>query len=140
MVLKQWGPLVFAWPHDGLAHDKGSGEQLAVQYKKHGLLLTAKRATFPDGSNGVEAGLFDMLTRMQSGRFKVFSNLGEWFDEFRLYYRDEGKVIKINDDLISATRYAVMMLRRAQPVFNGTPADRRKARPQTALGTGEVRL
>ena len=102
-----------AWPHDGLQHDKGSGEQLAKQYAATGLLMLKDRATFDDGSNGVEAGLMDMLERMQTGRWKVFSNLDEWFQEFRLYHRKDGKVVKKADDLLSASRYALMMKRKA---------------------------
>jgi hypothetical protein len=32
-----------------------------------------------------------------------------------LYHRDAGKVVKLRDDLISATRYALMCLRFAKP-------------------------
>lgn len=111
-ALKPWGDwLPWSWPHDGLQHDKGSGEQLAKQYRDQGLGMLQERATFPDGTNGVEAGLMDMLDRMQTGRFKVFSHLPEWFEEFRLYHRKDGKVVKEMDDLMSATRYALMMLR-----------------------------
>ena len=62
-------------------------------------------------SVSVEAGLMDMLTRMQTGRFKVFRHLHDWWEEFRLYHRKDGKVVKEGDDLMSATRYAGMMLR-----------------------------
>jgi phage terminase large subunit-like protein len=114
-TIRPWGDWVpTAWPHDGLQHDKGSGEQLAVQYANAGLKMLAERATFDDGSNGVEAGLMDMLERMQTGRFKVFSNLDDWFQEFRLYHRKDGKVVKQLDDLMSASRYALMMKRKAK--------------------------
>jgi hypothetical protein len=36
----------------------------------------------------------DMLTRMEAGRFKVFNHLNDWWDEFRLYHRKDGKVVK----------------------------------------------
>jgi phage terminase large subunit-like protein len=112
LALKEWPTwLPFAWPHDGLQHDKGSGEQLAAQYKKAGLQMMAERATFPDGTNGVEAGLQDMLQRMQLKKFKVFSHLSDWFEEFRMYHRKDGKVVKEADDLMAATRYAWMMRR-----------------------------
>ena len=52
-----------------------------------------------------------MLIRMESGRFKVFKHLTDWFNEYRLYHRKDGRVHKEGDDLMSATRYAVMMLR-----------------------------
>src|SRR5262245_26549211 len=73
-----------------------------------------EHAQFEDGSVAVEAGLMSMLDRMQSGRFKVFKHLNDWWEEFRLYHRRDGKVWKEGDDLMSATRYALMMLRHAQ--------------------------
>ena len=54
-----------------------------------------------------------MLQRMESGRFKVFRHLNDWFEEFRLYHRKDGKVVKEGDDLMAATRYAIMSLRHA---------------------------
>ena len=56
----------------------------------------------------------DMLDRMHTGRFKVFGHLLDWFEEFRLYHRKDGKVVKEGDDLLAATRYAVMSLRFAR--------------------------
>lgn len=43
--------------HDGLQHDKGSGVQLAEQYRKQGVAMLGERATFSGGSFGVEAGV-----------------------------------------------------------------------------------
>lgn len=114
-AVKSWGEwLPVAWPHDGLQHDKGSGDQLAEQYKKAGLNMLAEQASHPEGGNGVEAGIMDMLERMRTGRFKVFAGNNEWFQEFRTYHRKDGKIVKEVDDLMSATRYAVMMLRFAK--------------------------
>ena len=114
-TLKAWGDwLPFAWPHDGLQHSKDSGEQLAEQYRRQGLAMLRQHATFADGTSGVEAGIFEMLDRMQTGRWKVFRHLEEWFAEFRLYHRKEGRVVKLADDLLSASRYAMMMLRYAE--------------------------
>jgi hypothetical protein len=62
----------------------------------------------------------DMLQRMQTGRFKIDSTLSQWWEEFRMYHRKDGQVIKERDDLMSATRYAVMMLRYAIP-FESAP-------------------
>ena len=111
-ALREWGNwLPFAWPHDGLQHSKDSGEQLAEQYKRQGLSLLPERATFDDGTNGVEAGVSEMLQMMQTGRWKVFSNCVEWIEEFRLYHRKDGKIVKERDDVLSASRYALMMKR-----------------------------
>lgn len=112
--VKPWGAwLPWAWPHDGLQHDKGSGEQLAAQYRGQGLNLLKVRATFEDGTNGLEAGIAELLDRMQTGRLFIFSHLADWFEEFNLYHRKEGLIVKLNDDLMSATRYAMMMRRHA---------------------------
>jgi phage terminase large subunit-like protein len=111
-AVKPWGAwLPWAWPHDGLQHDKGSGEQLAQQYRAQGLNMLKERATFDDGTSGLEAGIAEMFDRMQTGRLKVFSHLAEWLEEFRLYHRKNGLINKVNDDLMSATRYAIMMRR-----------------------------
>lgn len=113
-ALKPWGLwLPWSWPHDG-NNDTAAGENLAAQYKAQGLAFLPERATFLDGSNSVEAGLMDMLDRMVTGRWKVFSNCLEWFEEFRLYHRKDGKIVKERDDVISASRYAMMMLRYAK--------------------------
>lgn len=113
-AIKPWGEWIpCAWPHDGLQHDKGSGLALAEQYRGQGLAMLDEHATHEEGGNGLEAGLIEMLDRMHTGRFKVFAQCEEWFEEFRLYHRDNGRVVKERDDLISAGRYALMMRRHA---------------------------
>lgn len=113
-ALRAWGENIpWAWPHDGLIHDKNSGKQLSVAYQELGLNMMAEHAKFENGSNSVEAGLSEMLMRMQTGRLKVFRHLSEWFEEFRLYHRIDGKVKKEYDDLLAASRYALMTLRNA---------------------------
>jgi hypothetical protein len=107
-----WIPI--AWPHDALAHDKTSGQTLAELYRSHGLNLLPERAQFEDGGSGLEAGVIEMLERMQTGRLKVAANLADWWEEFRLYHRKDGRIVGERDDLIDATRYALMMLRQAE--------------------------
>ena len=110
--VRPWGDwLPWGWPHDGLQHDKGSGEQLASQYRANGLKMLPQRATFEDGTHGVEAGVADMLDRMQTGRLKIFKHLADFFEEFNLYHRKDGIIVKEGDDIISALRYALMMRR-----------------------------
>jgi Terminase RNaseH-like domain len=48
------------------------------------------------------------------GRFKVFSHLELWFEEFRGYHHKDHKIIDRDDDLMAATRYALMSQRFAQ--------------------------
>ncbi len=114
-ALRPWGKLPWSWPRDGRRETlEGAGIALAKQYEAQGLDMLHEHAQFEDKSVSVEAGLMDMLDRMQTGRFKVFKHLNDWFDEFRLYHRKDGKVVKEGDDLMAATRYAVMMLRHAR--------------------------
>lgn len=141
LVLKSWAPTMkWAWPHDGAAADKGTGDQLAKQYKRHGLKMLDTHATFSDGTNGREAGVMQMLERMAHGKWKVFRTCQMWMEEFRLYHRDEGKIVAEMDDLISASRYAMMMLRKATVLRTerdpfGFYEDNRST---VAVGTGEV--
>jgi phage terminase large subunit-like protein len=128
-----WIPV--SWPHDGLNTEKGTGEQLADNYRANGVKMLKARATHPpgpgemegQGGNSVEKGILDMLERMQTGRLRVAAHLEDWFQEFRMYHRKDGKIVKLDDDLMSATRYAIMMLRHAvtnipKQVRRGTPS------------------
>lgn len=113
--LRPWGKdLCWAWPRDGKRETlEGAGIALAEQYRDQGLNLLHEHAQFEDGSVSVEAGLMMMLDRMRMGKLKVFKEHLDWWEEFRLYHRKDGKVVKEGDDLMCATRYALMMLRYA---------------------------
>jgi len=115
-----WIPVVY--PMDGRQADKGSGKSLAVQYREEGVNLLREHFTNPpqtgmkegSGGNSVEAGVMEMLTRFQTKRLKIFENQGKLMEELRMYHRKEGKIVPMNDDVISALRYAVMSLRKAR--------------------------
>lgn len=78
------------------------GKKLLVEYENEGLILTP-------ADNAVETGLFACYKRMTEGRIKVFSTLRNYFDEVRIYRRDDnGKVVKKNDHLMDAKRYLMM--------------------------------
>ena len=130
-ALKPWGEwLPWAWPRDGHRETlEGAGKALADQFAAQGLKMCPEHSQFEDGSVSVEAGIMDMLDRMQTGRFKVFRHLNEWFEEFRLYHRKDGKVVKLADDLMSATRYAAMMLRIAKKPDRGAGFGRKITYP-----------
>lgn len=123
--VKQWSSEVpTAWPLDGLQTEKGSGKQQKEYYEDAGFNMLYDRATWEDGSNGVEAGLYEIRDLMRKGKFKVFSGLRDVFDELLQYHRDEkGKIVKVRDDLLDAIRYAYMMRREAVPfgdIMNGS--------------------
>ena len=126
MAIKAWGAWVpVSWPHDGLNTEKGTGEQLRDKYVEAGLNLLPWKASNPpqagqtegEGGNSVEASILEMYQRIESGRFKVFTTCKHWMEEKRMYHRDlKGKIVKLSDDLISSTRYAVMMVRHARVI------------------------
>ena len=110
--------LPVAFPHDGLQHDKGSGVQLAQQYRDLGVYMLPEHFSNPPaegmlkGNNSVEAGISEMLQRFETGRLKVFKSCVETMEEMRLYHRKNGKVVPIKDDLLSAMRYASLSVGR----------------------------
>lgn len=56
----------------------------------------------------VGTGIQAVLDLLVAGKLKVFRNLQQWIDEFRMYrYDDKQQVVKINDHLMDATRYAI---------------------------------
>ena len=131
LILQRGAWIPMSWPHDGLQHEKGSGIQIAQQYRDQGVNMLHEMAQFPEtgDENGhkvsrtsVEAGVLEMLNRMQTGRWKVFNNQLDWLQERQLYHRKNGKIVKERDDSISASRYAMMMLR-----YAGVPPDPEKS-------------
>ena len=133
--MKQNGAaLPVAWPQDGTSRDKGSGETLAAQYRKHGLKMLPDFAQWPDGSRSTEAGILEMQERMATGRFRVAASFAEWFEEYRMYHRKDGLIVKLNDDLLSATRVFVMDKRHAQQVALGGEATKRRRGQTMAKG------
>jgi hypothetical protein len=78
------------------------GKQLMATYQGLGMnVLPAVTA--------VEPGLYELWAMFSTGKLKVFSTLQAFQNEYRLYRRDEnGKVVKKNDHMMDAARYAVM--------------------------------
>lgn len=107
----KWIPCCY--PHDGDNREKSSGLTLASQYRELGVNMLPEPVKHPDGGNSVEAGISDMLNRMQSGRFKVFSNQQMFIEEMRMYHRKNGLIHKVDEDLIDAVRYGCMGIRYA---------------------------
>lgn len=109
--------LPVAWPHDAMKASGGNEKgTVASLHKDQGMQMLHKHATFVDGGNSVEAGIMEMDERFKTGRLKIASHLSEWFDEYRMYHREKGKIVKLRDDLMSATRYGIMMIRYAETV------------------------
>lgn len=123
-LIKQRGDWVpVSWPADGLQRSKGDGIQLADLYRQHGANMLHEFAQLPETGDeegkktsrvSVEAGVMAMFEDMKAGKFKVFSSLTMFFEEFRLYHRKDGQIVKLQDDFLSATRYAYVMRRYAE--------------------------
>lgn len=118
----QWIPV--AWPHDG-DHQTAAGPQIGQQYREAGLNMLPERAQMPAISDrssdntqsargSVEGSVQMWVNRMLSGRFKVFKTLSPFWEEYRMYHRKKGIIVKLNDDVLSACRYALMCLDQAQ--------------------------
>lgn len=130
-----WIPV--AWPHDGLQTEKGTGVTVKEVYAGAGLAMLPEPARHPDGGRSVESGLLSMFERMTLKQFKVFKHLVPWMEEFRLYHRKDGKIVKEFDDLMDATRYALMMLRyaRTEPKGQYNRADQQQYDNLTWMST-----
>ena len=115
-----WIPVI--WPMDGRQADKGSGKSLTEQYRNEGVSMTREHFTNPPqqgqkentGGISVEAGVQEMYTRFMTNRLKIFNNQSKLLEELRMYHRKDGKIVFKHDDVISATRYAVMSVRKAR--------------------------
>lgn len=103
------------------------GRQVLQQYVEMGLDLET-------AFNGVESGIYDVWTRLSTGRLKVFKSCQSWISEFRLYRRDDrGSIVKTNDHLQDSTRYLIMSgLQRAKV----KPADTQSVEPEYLSGGG----
>jgi phage terminase large subunit-like protein len=117
-AMKPYGlDIPVAWPQDGTQRKEFEGQLVpfAKIYKHHGLRMQDHHATFADGSNSTEVGIQEMQERMRTGKFKVFNTQVEWFDEYRSYHRnEEGLLVKVRDDIMSATRVGLMAKRGAR--------------------------
>jgi phage terminase large subunit-like protein len=113
------------FPHDAFKHDttggggsRDSGKLFLKIYEEQGIKAVPVTFTNPpahdgkSGGNSVEYGLHWMLTKMQEGKLKVFRTCRKWFQEKATYHRKDGKIVALDDDLISASRYALLSIDR----------------------------
>lgn len=86
------------------------GQKLIRIYNGLGLKLRV-------ADNTRDAGLAEVWSRLASGRLKFHPNTYNLQNEYLLYRRDEkGDIVKENDHLMDALRYAVMALPMARAV------------------------
>jgi phage terminase large subunit-like protein len=106
------------WPHDGQqVAQAGTGETIARMYRRLGLPMRDTWTTFSDKDGGgysLEAGIAIMQQRFANGTLLVASHLKEFFKEYVGYHYKEGRIVKENDDILSACRQIVMGYRFAR--------------------------
>ncbi len=80
--------------------NKMDGEQFLKTYRKLGV-----NVSLPD-KRSKEANIQEVWIALCTGKLKVFRSCQKWFEEMRLYRRDEKqKIVKANDHLMDATQY-----------------------------------
>lgn len=86
---------------DSSARDS-DGKQIIDKYKGQGVNMR-----LPDKS--VDAGIQEVMSRLSTGRLKIFSTCQKLIDEFRRYhYNDKQQIVKQHDHLMDCLRYACM--------------------------------
>jgi len=123
-----------AWPQDGTAREKGSGESLSKMYKREGLRMLDEHATWPDGGYSTEVAVEEMISRERNGKLKVSLTCQDYMEERRFYHRKDGKIVHLKDDILSATQKGLMMLRKAKPVLLGKKRPDRQQNGNKAKG------
>lgn len=77
------------------------GQSLLRIYRQLGLKLR-------EADNAVESGIYNVWSRLSTGKLKFFPNTFNLQNEYLLYRRDElGKIVKEHDHALDALRYAI---------------------------------
>ena len=96
----KWVPIAI----DHAAHGRSQidGKNLFDMYTELGL-------TLHNADKSVEAGLYTCWERLSNGKIKIFNDLKRFQEEYLIYHKDEqGRVVKKDDHLMDAFRYAQM--------------------------------
>jgi hypothetical protein len=110
---------------DPAARGRGQkdGENLMESYRDLGLEL------YP-ADHSLEAGIFDVYTKLSTGTLKIFNTLKAWLAEYRIYRRDAlGRIADTPDHLMDCTRYLV---RTGPEIMMTEPVDDRDVYAQQA--------
>jgi hypothetical protein len=128
-----------AYPHDG-NRITGQGESTRDQYANAGVNMWDVHVTNPpaenqeEGKGGIQImpGITDISARMADGRFLVMDTVHDFWEEFRSYHMKDGKIVDVDDDFMSATRYAVMFKREAISLIHKTIMFNQKSRASSS--------
>jgi phage terminase large subunit-like protein len=112
-----------AWPHDGHQTQKGTGKAMILEYSGRDLNTLETHATYQEPFGGEQGGFHPepgvqaMHQELVQGSMKIFAHLDPLFLEMESYHRQKGKIVDVDEDLISAWRAAYMMRRKAEPLI-----------------------
>lgn len=128
-----------AYPHDG-NRITGQGESTRDQYENAGVNMCEVHVTNPpaeyqeEGKGGIQImpGITDISARMADGRFLVMDTVHDFWEEFRSYHMKDGKIVDVDDDFMSATRYAVMFKREAVSLIHKAVIFNQKSRASSS--------
>lgn len=105
---------------DAAAITTHDGRQFLDIYRRLGFKLDL-------ADKAVEAGIQEAWELLSAGRLKVFESCGSWFEEYRLYRRDDkGRIVKQHDHLMDCTRYVVRARTRMK---TQQPSPQKRRRP-----------
>ena len=137
-ALQSMGRIPVAWPQDANQKDKGvQGIEVKKHYQNAHCFMLPGAARFADErGNSVWAGIEEIKQRLEQGRLKIFSTCVDLFEEYRNYHLEDNKIVKIDDDLLDALRYAIMMINQAKTIDrNWFPGQNHRKPLQVAPGT-----
>lgn len=87
---------------DAAAREGHSHDTVLDLYKARGVKLRL-------ADKAVDAGIQAVMSRLSTGKLKVFSTCQKWLEEYRMYsYDEKQRIVKVDDHLMDATRFAVM--------------------------------
>lgn len=87
---------------DAAAREGHSNDTVIDLYKARGVnLVLANKA--------VDMGIAEVMSRLSTGKLKVFNTCQKWLNEYRMYsYDDKQRIVKRNDHLMDATRFGIV--------------------------------
>lgn len=72
-------------------------------------LYTARGVKLRLADKSLDKGIQAVMSRLSTGKLKVFNTCQKWLDEYRMYaYDEKQRVVKRNDHLMDATRFGVV--------------------------------
>ncbi len=71
-IMRKINPhMPWAYSHDADSREHGSGDAIADQYRKEGVIMTPTHAQFETGGYSVQASIMDMVQRLEDDRLKI---------------------------------------------------------------------